>query len=319
MSAATEKAGVLPGHYLLTRTGLYLAVVLAGVVDRPVHASLRYMRRRDGSISKLDTVTAREWLQRHHPSYLSYSDRLGGEAVRVPPADIVSIRDPVETVARIEQSQAGDELKEKAMTVIEFLTEGGVNKHDLGITGSLMLGFHNLRSDIDFIVYDRRSFQLARGIIMETIDGDTIGSLDETMWLEAYKRRGCALDVGEYIRHEKRKYNKFLIGKTKIDIRHVPRRYDGEYTAPVKKLGQTTIEAEVLDDSGVFDYPARYVIDDGEVSEIRCYTATYTGQAFRGEYVRACGMIECDARGNRYMVVGTSREAPGEYIKALGL
>ena len=89
-----------------------------------------------------------------------------------------------------------------------------------------------------------------------------------------------------------------------------------EFKTPLRKLGLTTIKAKVTDDSGAFDYPASYIIDDDDIERVLCYTATYTGQAFKGEVIEAAGMVECDAEGRRYMVVGTSREAPDEYIKA---
>jgi predicted nucleotidyltransferase len=49
-----------------------------------------------------------------------------------------------------------------------------------------------------------------------------------------------------------------------------------------QKKGATLIQATVLDAQYGFDYPARFLIEHEQVSEIVCYTATYTGQAVQG-------------------------------------
>jgi len=57
---------------------------------------------------------------------------------------------------------------------------------------------------------------------------------------------------------------------------------------------------------------------DPVVSEILCYTHTYAGQALAGEVVEARGMME-DVRGQKRLVVGTSREPVGEWMRSLNL
>jgi predicted nucleotidyltransferase len=54
------------------------------------------------------------------------------------------------------------------------------------------------------------------------------------------------------------------------------------------------------------------------VSEIFCYSHTYAGQALPGEIAEAMGVLEETAAGQR-LVVGTTREARGEWIRSLTL
>jgi predicted nucleotidyltransferase len=136
------------------------------------------------------------------------------------------------------------------------------------------------------------------------------------MWREAYQRRGCSLTFAEYVWHERRKLNKFAYGGTKVDISCVagPPSYA---QARGRKLDRRIIQAIVTNDRDAFDYPARYGIEHPEISDILCYNPTFTGQARAGELVEAAGWEEETCGGRRRLVVGTSREAAGEYLKVL--
>ena len=67
-----------------------------------------------------------------------------------------------------------------------------------------------------------------------------------------------------------------------------------------------------------FDSPAIFKLDHPEVKEIFCYSHTYAGQALPGERVEAKGVLEETDNGLR-LVVGTTREARGEWIRSLTL
>jgi predicted nucleotidyltransferase len=315
MASAGIKPALLPKDYIVADEGLYFAVVLAAAAGRPVYCSLRYVDRPGKRPLKLNTAQANELLAGTCPRFIGFSDILGAGAIMVPAKDIIKVYRPREALQRIAETTSGDKLKQTAIRIAEHLVENNIDPGMLGITGSLMLGFHNEKSDIDFVVYDLVEFQKVRRVIREAIDAGIFNALDQTTWLEAYKRRGCALDFNTYLKHELRKFNKFMLGGTKIDVSYVPPDFREEYKAPLRKLGLETITAKVIDDSRVFDYPASYIIDGDDINRILCYTATYIGQAFNDEIIEATGMIERDAEGRRYMVVGTSREAPDEYIK----
>ena len=45
--------------------------------------------------------------------------------------------------------------------------------------------------------------------------------------------------------------------------------------------------------------------------------ATYTGQAVSGEVVEASGVLELGPADQQRLVIGTSREAQGEYLKVV--
>ena len=70
-------------------------------------------------------------------------------------------------------------------------------------------------------------------------------------------------------------------------------------------------------DTYAFDYPAVFKISHEEYEAIVCFTATYTGQALAGELIEVSGKIEQTQTGLKRIVVGSTREAVGEYIKVI--
>ncbi|MGI6503632.1 MAG: hypothetical protein ACOX0O_06785 [Candidatus Methanoculleus thermohydrogenotrophicum] len=83
-------------------------------------------------------------------------------------------------------------------------------------------------------------------------------------------------------------------------------------------LGRATIEAMVIDASLSFDNPAVYTVDHDEISRVLSFTHTYSGQALAGEIIEARGVVEVHG-DERWLIVGTTREAKGEYIISLTL
>ena len=67
--------------------------------------------------------------------------------------------------------------------------------------------------------------------------------------------------------------------------------------------------------SGAFDYPAEFKIDHAQIKSVVSFTATYNGQAINGETIEVSGLVEQNSQGVKRIVVGSSREAYGEYIK----
>jgi len=82
--------------------------------------------------------------------------------------------------------------------------------------------------------------------------------------------------------------------------------------------GRRKVEGAALEAEFAFDSPAVFEIDHPEIPEILCYTHTYAGQALGGERIEACGVVEETDAGRR-LVVGTTREARGEWIRSLTL
>jgi predicted nucleotidyltransferase len=130
-----------------------------------------------------------------------------------------------------------------------------------------------------------------------------------------YEKRDPEIPFEVFLLHERRKWNRGAIGGTYFDLLFT-RSYgelEGEPVPEGERIRRMTIEARVTDASLSFDSPAIYLVEHGEVDRIVSFTHTYSGQALAGETVRACGVLEAHGSG-RWLVVGTTRTARGEYI-----
>jgi predicted nucleotidyltransferase len=224
----------------------------------------------------------------------------------------------------------------RVAVIVDVLKSAGIPVDKMGVTGSMLPGLQIEGSDIDFVVYGRYWF-LARDAIRREIsrnrgrDGDRdsdrdrdsdkleIKEISEEMWRQIYAKRVPEISFEEFLTHELRKGNRGMVGDTYFDLLFV-RDWD---QLPVTQergadLRRCSLTARVLSADLAFDSPAIYEIDHPVVSKILCYTHTYAGQALAGEVVEARGMLE-DVRGQKRLVVGTSREPVGEWMRSLDL
>ena len=120
----------------------------------------------------------------------------------------------------------------------------------------------------------------------------------------------------DYVWHERRKYNKALINGRKFDLSLI-NEFDASEVNTYQKCGAITLQARVVDDAQAYDYPAEFKIAHADISSVVCFTATYTGQAVVGEMIEVAGQVEESSEGIKRIVVGSTREALGEYIKVI--
>lgn len=274
--------------------------------DDKVGCVLRYVPDPDGErinhngrrYKKFDFEDAYAFIKRHKPQY---SDLVQ----RVPVHDIKTVLKPDREISRI----AACHPRVQKLLDLFRLPQGSV-----GCTGSLLCGLENDQSDIDLVVYGRDWFIAQRMVRQGILDGHVEG-LSEDMWRKVYEKRKPEIPYDQFVLHELRKWNRGQIDGTYFDILYT-RSYDEIKTAPAGKgtiLGRTVIEAEVTDASLAFDSPAVYEVEHDSVSRVVSFTHTYSGQALAGETIEACGISEQHG-DERWLVVGTTREARGEYI-----
>jgi len=183
-----------------------------------------------------------------------------------------------------------------------------------GCTGSLLCGLDVPGSDIDLVVYGEEWFRAQRALRAAVLAG-RIEGMSAEMWKKVYEKRRPEIPYADFVLHEERKWNRGQIGGTYFDLLYT-RSYDELDRIVIGKgevLGRATIEAKVTDASLAFDNPAVYTVDHEEIARVLSFTHTYSGQALAGETIEACGVVEQHGR-ERWLIVGTTREARGEYI-----
>lgn len=206
---------------------------------------------------------------------------------------------------------------QKVKAIVKTL-EKYVPPGNMGVTGSLLPGLEIESSDIDFIVYGSPWFTARDVIKREKEKKNPISEISDEMWHDIYKKRKPDISFDEFLLHEARKGNRGMVGGTYFDLLYVRDWKDITSCLRGQDIGYKTIQATVTNADFSFDSPAIYKIDHPEISYVLSYTHTYSGQALPGEWIEARGMVE--TLGNiKRLVVGTTREPKGEWIKSLTL
>ena len=291
------------------------AVVAPGIEDHRVRCFLRYTKTAQGW-QKLNTEQANNHLQQYHPQYVYHSPTLDAAIHGVHIDSIHRHHQPKQRLQELLQNHPQDTVEQDSLHLIELFKQRGITSQNLGVTGSLLIGAQKHSSDIDLVCYDKPTFQHCRQQIKHLLEHHLLQHLTETDWQEAYDRRGCALSFEEYVWHEQRKYNKAIINSRKFDISLFNAQQVTDNTH-YQKCGEIRLQCLVLDDSKAFDYPAEFKIDHPEITSVVSFTATYTGQAQQGERIEVTGLVEQNESGKKRIVIGSSREAQGEYIKVI--
>ncbi|RYU60827.1 hypothetical protein EWI61_06000 [Methylolobus aquaticus] len=304
---------IRPRDFVEVPEGLIFAVVDPEPEDGKVLCWLRY--RREGAASrpvKLETGGALELLRTTAPQYLHHSPRFDAWVHGVPTDHISRYHSAAARCAALLSSGGGEPIEARLCRLVGYFVAQGVPADQLGVTGSLLIGAQTANSDLDLVSYSRAAFADLRRLIVAGVAIGDLAALDAVAWRDAWERRGCDLGFDDYVRHERRKANKALFEGTKFDVTLA---VGAAVSAAVRKLGARRLHCVVVDDTAAYDYPARYWVDDPEVGEILVLTHTYVGQAVRGEVVEAAGQLEEDASGRLRLVIGSSRESPGEYLR----
>lgn len=312
-----------PKDFIETSEGLIFAVVQQGTEYsdnlEKVLCFLRYIKcgpENNKTWQKLDTHAANAYLKENYPEYLHYSLFLAAHLHGVAITRIVQHHQPKLHLQAILTSSQHDDIEKDLYELCHLFKQHGLDLTKIGVTGSLLIGTQKQSSDIDLVIYQRNLFHKARTITAELIEKGLLNNLGDKDWQEAYARRSCALTLDEYIWHERRKFNKGIINGRKFDLSFVDECLESK-SVVYQKCGKIIVQGKIIDDSHGFDYPILLTIDDDRVKTIVCFTATYTGQAFIGEQVEVAGLLEQAGEGSKRIVVGSSREAPDEYIKVI--
>jgi predicted nucleotidyltransferase len=308
----------LPKDFIQTKQGLVFAVVSYQPHEGKVGCFLRYVSNGD-AWEKIDTEQANQLLRQSYPEYLYQSTQFDAMFHAVAVKDIVEHHRPEERLQYVLQQEPSDEIEHKLQQLIPILVRFGVNCDFLGLTGSMLINQQRSTSDIDLVVFGREDFQKTRQALKRAVYSGELSDLDLTLMKDNFDRRAGELSFDEFSWHEYRKYNKASIDGTKFDIGMVCLSSEIQQDEEqYQKQGMRTIITKVVDDLRAFDFPAVYLVDDKLTPEVLSFTHTYVGQAKKGELIEVSGAVECNiATGKCRLIVGSTREAEGEYIKVI--
>ncbi|WP_292489463.1 DNA polymerase subunit beta [Methanoculleus sp. 10] len=291
--------------FIEDRDGCIYAVSNYDNNDR-IGCILRYVPEPDGERTsrsgrryrKYDFVESFAWIREHKPEYLDMVHR-------VPHGDVARVYKPEEEIGRVTA---------RNVRVRRLLSHFNLPPGSFGCTGSLLCGLENAASDIDMVVYGDAWFSAQRQL-RHLVGIGVIPVMSAGMWRKVYEKRVPEIPFEAFVLHEQRKWNRGEFEGTYFDLLYT-RDYGNLDAVPPgagEVLGRATIEATVTDASLSFDSPAVYAVDHAEISRVLSFTHTYSGQALAGEVIEAQGVVEQHG-DERWLIVGTTREAKREYI-----
>jgi|TARA_B100000315_G_C14587999_1_gene594186 predicted nucleotidyltransferase len=309
--------------FVETQEGLIFAVVSPSLSKERVHAYLRYFPSVNGERSKdkkrytkvTSTQQSIKYLKKYYPFYVDNNKQY------IPNNKIKIIYRPESRLKEILDKPA-DNFENNIKQISELFCDIPTKKK--GITGSVLINLHNSNSDIDFVIYGIKNHSVSRKILKKLIDSTKIDALTDKQWRLIYNKRypfEKTLTFNEFLWHEKRKNHRASYKGTILDILLVQdsQKINLQENKAVCSKGIITLKANVLESSMAFDSPAIYKVkfENGSIGKIQSYTHTYAGQAFKGEKVEARGIYNIMSDQEPLLIIGTTREAEGEYMKVL--
>jgi predicted nucleotidyltransferase len=206
-----------------------------------------------------------------------------------------------------------------------------LRQRDFGVFGSILHGFHHPDfSDIDLIVYGRRSTKILRTTLQslyESPGGQLVNEFDDgAKWAEGRRWEFENIPVKEFCWLSKRKmiYGIYRSekGKRSFKVEFEPVKdwseINKEYNSNmrIKKIGWIRATAEVLNDSDSYFMPSVYSVEVkkvlkgsnlGPIDRVVSFVEEFRGQAEVGEKILVEGNLEevVDPKGRYYQITLT--------------
>ncbi|MFP4655101.1 MAG: nucleotidyltransferase domain-containing protein [Methanohalobium sp.] len=278
-----------------------------------IRSILRYVPDENGDrelngvcYKKYDFNDAFELMRKNRPTWVE-------DVHVVPENQVKQVLYPNERILELSKTNRN------VAAIVKTLDGAGIPRDKMGVTGSLLPGLQKDESDIDFIVYGRKWFD-ARDVISGAKSGSgSIEDISDEMWEKIYNKRVPDISFDEFRLHEERKGNRGMVYGIYFDLLFV--RDWNQIKQSIQRgvdTGRMKIQATVTNSEFAFDNPAVYDIDHETIDHVLSYTHTYAGQVLEGEIMEAQGVVE-DLGDIKRLVVGTSREPKGEWIRSLTL
>ena len=278
-----------------------------------IRSTFRYVPHENGEreldgirYKKYDFDVAFDFMRKNRPEWVE-------DVHVVPENEVKHLLHPNDCIPQLVETD------HRVAAIVGVLKDAGIQLSRMGVTGSLLPGLQNETSDIDFVVYGNDWFTARDAIAAAKLKGGIIEEIDDAMWQRIYEKRIPEISFDEFILHEKRKGNRGMVDGTYFDLLFV-RDWD-QIKEPIKRGkdgGTMKIKATVTNADFAFDSPSVYGVDHEDIDHVLSYTHTYAGQALVGEVIEAQGVVE-QVGDIKRLVVGTSREPKGEWIRSLTL
>ena len=231
-----------------------------------------------------------EAFRKNFPNYVYFCPFREKDVISAPLSSIKKVFVPKERLRFLTELKRKDSLQKMTLDFINLLSgESGIAIEDFGIHGSVALGMHTPKSDIDIVVYGSRNFRRLEMTINKLVEAGTLSYVFNNRLDAARRFKGRFL-------------NRIFMYNAIRKPEEVNSKY-GEFKysplAPVK------FQCAVKNDDEAMFRPAIYKIEDykpiGSISTLPkdefpelvvSMIGCYRNVAKRGDKIRVSGMLE---------------------------
>jgi predicted nucleotidyltransferase len=233
-------------------------------------------RGKDALYGKVYSLGDRfRYLQENHPDLIVFDPVFGETLCEVPIEQITEHYQPTEKLAEIRTSKNLSTLENKALQLATTLKEkSGIPWSAIGISGSIMAGLTNEKSDIDPLVYGVENSRKAYAALKELLKTEDSGfkpyTRGELKTLFDFRSKDTQMSFEDFLLVESRKAFQGMFMGTDYFIRFVK-----EWSETTEQYGDVCysnsgyakITANIADSSDSLFTPCTYQLKDIAVVE----------------------------------------------------
>jgi len=250
-----------------------------------------------------------KFLEQNMPNLIVHDPVFDETLCEVPINTIKKHYKPIEKLRLLRTSKTLGDLERKAVQLAEALKEAAdIPWNAIGISGSVLVGLHTPKSDIDPVVYGvencRKAYAALENLLKDSESHFQPYSREELQALFDFRSKDTIMSFEDFARVERRKAFQGMFGGTDYFIRFVKDwNQINEHYGDVcyKNAGYTRITATIADDSEALFTPCTYGIENVTVAEgaklkpireIVSFRGRFCEQARKGEAVTTQGKVE---------------------------
>lgn len=255
-----------------------------------------------------DLYEREEYLKKYHSEYLWFSEAHGRILQAVPHERVKQILDPVEHIAVLRENSSN--LSIATTNLVDLLLEyTGIDKQNIGVTGSQLVGVARETSDIDLIVFGKtmcNKFYRGLGEFydeipgLERYHGELLNEHVKFRWGDLVMYQSPLLKI------EKKKILQGIFRGHQFFIRLVKHRQEineiyGQMVS--KNLGTLEVQCKITDDQNSIFTPCVYQVESSDFLKLRQIVS------YRGRFTEHVSMNQIvNVRGRLEYVVDTSTD-----------
>lgn len=265
-----------------------------------------------------------KYLQENHPELVVFDPVFGETMCEVPVDQIIEHYQPPEKIGSLRTAKNLNIIESKALQLATTLKEkSGIPWSAIGISGSIMAGLTNEKSDIDPLVYGMENSRKAYAALKELRKTEGSGfkpySKTELQTLFDFRSKDTEMSFEDFETVESRKAFQGMFMGTDYFIRFVKdwNETNEQYgDVCYKNSGYAKIIANIADSSDALFTPCTYKLKDVSIVEGPKLTRITEIVSFRGRFCEQAAVDEkIEAQGKVELV--TNKNTSNEYYRLI--